>query len=135
MTGFLFSDAAPRASEASVSNLNVHRDLTRLPLEPPAHRNAPPGTSSVAAKRIRGHAHTQRAAVMDFIVRAGAVGATGAEIEAALPTLNPHSVSPRVGELRALGLVVDSGERRCTPSGRPAAVWVATDRASKGGAE
>lgn len=134
MTGFLFNDAAPRASEASVSNLNVHGDLTRLSLEPPAHRNAPPGTSSVAARRIRAHAPTQRAEVLEVVARSGEHGATGAEIESALPTMSPHSVSPRLNELRTLGLIVNSGRKRNTPSGRPATVSVPRTALQEGGA-
>jgi hypothetical protein len=120
-------DDAPRpgSNGASVNNRNSHPDPTRLPLTPPARHNAPAGTSEVAADRIAGHAAKQRADVLAVIVKAGRFGATDAEVETATG-IRAQSVSPRRGELRALGLVVDSGRRRPTPRGRPAAVWVAT---------
>lgn len=126
------NDDAPElgSNGAGVSNPRTSPDLTRLPLMPPARHNAPAGTSKVAAQRIAGHAAKQRADVLAVIVKAGALGATDAEIEAATG-LRAQSVSPRRGELVKLGLVIDSGERRPTPRGRPAAVWVAASLARK----
>jgi hypothetical protein len=95
----------------------------RLPLTPPARHNAPAGTSGVAADRIAGHAKDLRARVLAFIVGQGPHGATDDEGEAFLG-IKPQTYTPRRGELVALGLVVDSGRRRNTASGRPAAVWV-----------
>lgn len=119
------NDAAPLAGGAGVNGPNTSPDSTRLPLTPPARHNAPAGTSGVAADRIAGYAAKQRADVLAAIVKAGAFGATDAEIESATG-IRAQSVSPRRGELRKLGLIVDSGERRRTPRGRPAAVWVAS---------
>jgi hypothetical protein len=118
------NDAAPSGNGASANRSSNAHNPTRLPLTPPAHHNAPAGTSGVAADRIAGYAAKQRADVLAVIVKAGAFGATDADIEAATG-IRAQSVSPRRGELRALGLVVDSGRRRPTPRGRPAAVWVA----------
>lgn len=120
------NDAAPSGNGASANRPKNSPDSTfaRLPLTPPARRNAPAGTSDAAAHRIAGHAARQRADVLAVIVKAGALGATDAEIETAIG-IRAQSVSPRRGELRALGLVVDSGRRRPTPRGRPAAVWIA----------
>lgn len=101
-----------------------------LDLFPPSHHNAPKGTSEVAARMIAGHAARQRTEVLAVIVAAGAFGATDAEIQTSLGCC-PHSVSPRRGELRERGLIVDSGRRRLTPRGRPAAVWVARSFAPK----
>ena len=92
-------------------------------LTPPARRNAPQGTSDVAAGRIAGYAKDLRARVLAFIVEQGPHGATDDEGEAVLG-IKPQTYTPRRGELVALGLVVDSGRRRNTASGRPAAVWV-----------
>jgi hypothetical protein len=97
--------------------------MARVPLTPPAHHNAPAGTSGVAAGRIAGHAKDLRARVLAFIVEQGPHGATDDEGEAALG-IKPQTYTPRRGELVALGLVVDSGRRRRTASGRPAAVWI-----------
>lgn len=119
------NDAAPSGNGAGVKvkNSSPNSTLAKLPLMPPAHHNAPPGSSDVAARMIAGYAARQRADVLAVIAQAGAYGATDAEIQAALGCC-PHSVSPRRGELRALGLIADSGVRRPTPRGRPATVWV-----------
>ena len=130
MNAPLFDDAAPLAGGAGVNGPSDAHKFTRLPLTPPARHNAPPGTSGVAADRIAGYAAKQRADVLAVIVKAGAFGATDADIEAATG-IRAQSVSPRRGELRALGLVVDSGRRRPTPRGRPAAVWVTPNHAPK----
>lgn len=124
-----FDDPAPRlgSSGAGLNNPNTHPDsnLVRVRLTPPARYNAPPGTSGEAARMIATHAATQRAAILALFVKAGTFGATDAEIELATD-LRAQSVSPRRGELRTLGLIVDSGQRRPTPRGRPATVWVVT---------
>lgn len=130
MNAPLFDDAAPGGAGAGVNGPDDAHKFTRLPLTPPARHNAPAGTSGVAADRIAGYAAKQRADVLAVIVKAGAFGATDADIEAATG-IRAQSVSPRRGELRALGLVVDSGRRRPTPRGRPAAVWVTPNYARK----
>ncbi|MCC6321080.1 MAG: hypothetical protein IT438_06535 [Phycisphaerales bacterium] len=126
------NDAAPHlgSSGAGVGNPNFAQQFTQLAPTPLAPRNAPPGTSEVAARRIAGHAAAQRAAVLAVIVKSGAFGATDAEIES-VTGIRAQSVSPRRGELHKLGLIVDSGRRRPTPRGRPAAVWVTTNHAPK----
>jgi len=121
-------DAAPLTGGAGVQSRNSQDNHTRLSLNPPARHNSPAGTSSVAADRVAGYAAKQRADVLAVIVKAGAFGASDAEIEGATG-IRAQSVSPRRGELRALGLVVDSGRRRMTPRGRPAAVWVTPNHA------
>lgn len=95
---------------------------------PPARRNAPPGTSEKAAERIAGCAGTLRDRVQQHIASSGADGSTDDEGEAAL-SMKPQTYTPRRGELVALGIVVDSGRRRPTSSGRPAAVWVTRNHA------
>ena len=126
------NDAAPLAGEAGVKGSNSRLNSTKIRMVPPARRNAPAGTSRVAADRISGHAAEQRDRVLAIINAAGKLGATDAEIEAATG-LRAQSVSPRRGELRALGLIADSGVRRPTPRGRPAAVWVVTEQAVRCG--
>ena len=131
----LFDDAAQLAGGAGVNRPNTSPDSIRLPLTPPARHNAPAGTSRVAADRIAGHAKDLRARVLAFIVEQGPHGATDDEGETAL-RIKCQTYTPRRGELVALGLVVDSGRRRNTASGRPAAVWVTPNHApkSEGGA-
>lgn len=125
------NDAAPAATGAGVNGPNTSPDSTfaRLPLTPPVRRDAPE-TSHIAAKRIARHAAKQRTEVLSVIVKAGAFGATDAEIEHATG-IRAQSVSPRRGELRTLGFIVDSGKRRLTRSGRPAMVWVLSEFAPK----
>lgn len=125
------NDAAPSGNGASANRPNTSPESTRLPLTPPAWHNAPPGTSGVAADRIAGLAAKQRADVLAVIVNAGAFGATDAEIETATG-IRAQSVSPRRGELRTQGVIVDSARRRPTPRGRQAVVWVAAAFATNG---
>ncbi len=124
------NDAAPLAGGAGVNGPDDAHTLTQLPLTPPSHRHAPAGTSTVAAHRIAGHANGLRARVLAFILEQGSHGATDDEGEAVLG-IKPQTYTPRRGELVALGLVVDSGRRRKTASGRPAAAWVTPNHAPK----
>lgn len=123
-------DDAPRpGSNGASADDQTSEHRTRLPLTPPARHNAPPGTSGVAADRIAGHAKDLRARVLAFIVGQGPHGVTDDEGETALG-IKCQTYTPRRGELVALGLVVDSGRRRNTASGRPAAVWVTPNHAT-----
>ena len=125
------NDAAPTGIGAGVNGRNTSSDsmFARLPLTPPAHHNAPPGTSGVAAGRIAGHAKDLRARVLAYIVGQGPHGSTDDEGEAVLG-IKPQTYTPRRGELVKLGQIVDSGRRRNTASGRPAAVWIASTSAT-----
>jgi hypothetical protein len=122
--------AAALGSNGRTEDRERDCNLARLPLTPPAHDNAPEGTSEVAADRIAGYAGTLRERVYAFIASRGADGATDDEGEAALG-IKCQTYTPRRGELVLLGLVVDSGRRRKTASNRPAAVWIATNQAPK----
>ncbi|MFA6045978.1 MAG: hypothetical protein WC718_13430 [Phycisphaerales bacterium] len=119
------NDAAPLAGGAGVNGQNTpaHSTFARLLLVPPTRRNAPE-TSREAARRIVGHAPTQRAAVLAFIVGCGEHGATDPEIAAGVG-IPIQSVNPRRGELAADVKIVLSGRYRLTPSKRRARVWVA----------
>lgn len=117
------NDAAPLAGGAGVNDQRTSPHLTALPPIPPAHHNAPPGTSQIAARRTVSRAPTQRARVHALIRESGADGLTDDEGEALLG-LCPQSYTPRRGELVKCGLVVDSERRRNTGSGCPAAVWI-----------
>jgi len=125
------NDAAPGGAGAGVNvDKNHQSDALRARFNPPVRKNAPPGTSDVAAQRIARHSAVQRAKVYAVFVRAGVDGATDAEVEAATG-IRAQSESSCRGELRVLALVVDSGRRRPTPRGRPAAVWVTANYAPK----
>lgn len=130
MTLPLFDDAAPSGNGAGVNGPNIANEFMHPPLTPPAHRNAPAGTSDVAARRIAGCTKDLRSLVLGFILAQGLHGATDDEGEAALG-LKPQTYTPRRNELVKLRMVADSGERRPTESGRPAAVWKATHHVAK----
>ncbi len=98
---------------------------------PPYRKNAPPGTSDAAARMIAGHTPTLRHRILELIRARGEHGLTDDEGEAALGII-PQTYTPRRGELVRLGLVRDSGERRATQTGRPAAVWVARNGGGDG---
>ncbi len=104
--------------------------MSLLNIQPPAHRNAPRGTSEVAAARIAGHAPSIRERILAFIRDAGPEGVTDDEGESALDVI-AQTYTPRRGELVKLKLIVDSGLRRNTRTGRPAAAWVAVEFAVK----
>lgn len=84
------------------------------------HSGSP--TSKAAAEAIRPEAGTLCAAVYSFIVGTAERGATDAEIQSALQ-LDGNSERPRRRALQQRGLIIDSGRRRKTPSGRAATVW------------
>ncbi|MFG0300674.1 MAG: hypothetical protein ACF8K1_13855 [Phycisphaerales bacterium JB047] len=98
----------------------------RCPL-PPHHKNAPIGTSETAAARIAPHTPNQRSRVYAAIQSAGAWGLTDEEGEA-LTGIKTQSYTPRRGELVQNGMIQDTGKRRRTASGCPAAVWVAVSK-------
>ncbi len=71
-------------------------------------------------------AAVQRAKVLEVIALAGSHGATDAEVEIKTG-IRAQSVSPRRGELVKRGVIVNSGQRRMTPSRRSAIVWIMAD--------
>lgn len=89
-----------------------------------AHRDAG-DTEQAAAERVRPRTGTQRRRVLAAFVRAYPEGRTDDELVAELG-LTPNSVRPRRVELVRGGWLVDSGERRPTPTGSPAVVWELT---------
>ena len=104
---------------------SLMRSLPQVPLPFILAPYSDPDTSREAAKAIEGDVARLRARVLHFISSQGAWGATDDEIERVTGIIG-STVRPRRGELRARGLVKDSGERRKTRSGRNAVVWVAT---------
>lgn len=97
------------------------RPVVREPLPP--HNGT--RTSVAAARSVQPKAGTVRARVLDFVRQRG--DATNYEIVEGLGLLL-QSVCGRVNELKAAGLVRDSGKTRLTPSGREAIVWEPTTR-------
>ena len=88
------------------------------------HRGA--DTSVAAHRRSRGKAKTDRASIYCEILLAKKAGMTCAEIEVRLK-LTHQSASARISELSRMGLIRDSGQRRRTPSGCFARVYVAAE--------
>jgi hypothetical protein len=129
------SSGATPASKGHAKETTLH-NITHIDLTPPAHRNAPKGTSEVAARMARHAAPTQAARIIEYLTARGPEGATDDEGEAALG-IKCQSYTPRRGALADAGLVVDSGRRRHTTSKRPAAVWVLAKHARRqeGGAQ
>lgn len=97
--------------------------LDQLTFFDPPHGTRP--TSAAAAEQIRPDANRLRKAVLQVIVDRGMIGATDEEIQRELG-LAGNTERPRRRELEQAHLVVDSGQRRATSSGRMAIVWVAT---------
>lgn len=91
---------------------------------PPFQRES--DTSRAAAESLSPRVTGElRARVYKAICARGAFGATDQELQAML-RMKVNVETPRRWELVNAGLVVDSGHRRKTPSGRTAAVWIAT---------
>ena len=82
-------------------------------------------TSKAAAESMILPANSQRQRVYSWALLQRQ-GFTDEEAISALK-MNPSSFRPRRGELVAARLLIDSGDRRRTASGRTATVWVVTD--------
>ena len=80
-------------------------------------------TSLNAALAIQSPAENYRQAVLTELQSHGPM--TADEIAERL-NLSILTVRPRLTELRAVGKLTDTGQRRKTPSGRPSIVWKAT---------
>lgn len=78
--------------------------------------------TSKAAALDHSTANAQRQEVLDWFARQGPDGATDDACQRALG-LSGSSQRPRRVELVKLGLLIDSGKTRRTPSGRAATVW------------
>ncbi len=105
----------------------MQRTLFNVTPPPPDPPHSGPETSRAAADAIKPHAGLLRERVYRFIAGRGPHGATDPEAAAVLG-LQPDTARARRVELRDAGCLVDSGQRRMTPSGRAATVWVATDK-------
>lgn len=98
---------------------------------PGAARRAAPLTSRTARLDVWPKTGTQRARILDALVRGERDHGRGwTDDDLILRTGMPHqSVGPRRGELVAGGWIEDSGLRRPTRSGAPAIVWELTAKA------
>jgi len=96
------SAPVPRAASTPATDIDTRRD---------------------AARSIDAHLQRLQAAVLRFLDERGARGATDCEIRESL-RLAGDTARARRCELRDAGLILDSGRRRPTRSGRKAVVWV-----------
>ena len=92
----------------------------------PAHPGSrgPDGTSQLAAVEMARHAQPLRRRALETLNRIGP--ATALEVCEA-SKVPREAMHPRLSELRALGYVEATGERRRNPSGKSAAVLRLTD--------
>lgn len=88
--------------------------------------------TSIEAKRSLKSSVTKKARGLIFrhLIKAGPIGATLNELEDILG-IRLQSLCARRNELGKMGVVVDGGTRRPTPSGRSATVWVVPERVMK----
>lgn len=100
----------------------------------PGHRNV--DTSIAAAAEIAPTFGRMQGMVRDAIAEAGASGLTSDEVAQRTP-INKYTVRARTAELRRLGVIVDSKQRRLNDSGqREVIVWTLPEFAkSEGGGE
>jgi hypothetical protein len=82
-----------------------------------------PKTSQIAAERVLPRTGTKRKVVFDLIQGAGARGLCDHEIESLTGWLHQSASSIRNGLMND-GWITDSGQRRKTPQGNGAIVWV-----------
>lgn len=114
----------PLASKGNAKNSEQHHTRSSSCMRPPFRHNAPKGTSEVAAQMIASRTPNQRARIYRAILSSGSHGLTDDEGETQLDIFSA-SYSARRGELVKLGLIRDTGNRRLTQRGCPAAVWAA----------
>lgn len=84
-------------------------------------------TSAAAAQSMFPHLAECRRLVFESIRRAGKLGRTDEEVQLELGMVG-NTQRPRRSELVESGLIVNSGSRRKTSSGRLACVWVVAAR-------
>lgn len=92
--------------------------------ENPGHRGV--DTSIEAAQKVASIAPVLREKVLQGVAAAGANGLTVLE-GCERFGWDRHGVQPRFTELKVLGKIIDSGQRRRNPSGVRAIVWVTPD--------
>jgi hypothetical protein len=107
-------------------NPDAFQEQTRkTPTNDPIYPDRPgfkdEGTSAEAARRVSGYSPQMRRMVLAKL-REFPAGLTADELATAL-NLSPFSARPRLSELKRLGEIEASGERRRNASGMSASVW------------
>lgn len=104
---------------------NHHETKIQDGLRPTMHHIPPSNgvpTSDEAAAAIEPVAQRQRDILYAYVCDQYTLGTTNQEAEEALG-MPAQTITPRMLELRKEGIVVDSGMKRKTRSGRRAIVW------------
>jgi DNA-directed RNA polymerase specialized sigma24 family protein len=83
-------------------------------------------TSIEAAQSIQSKLGNLQATALNAIIKSGLRGLTADELAVTLG-LDRYSIQPRTSELKRLGKIKDSGQRRKNTTGKMAIVWVATN--------
>lgn len=86
-------------------------------------------TSIAAADIIAPKVGRLQSIVLDCIRSAGGYGRTTNEIADQL-RIDRGSIQPRTSELKVLGLIADSRQRRANANGKKAIVWISTGGAA-----
>jgi hypothetical protein len=115
----------PETDARSAAHEDKERDKRRNRLVGVPHNGT--DTSHAAAERITPVAISQAARVFHFIAQCGDEGATDHEVQSELG-LTGDSERPRRCSLHRAGLIRDSRQRRKSPTGRQAIVWIATEK-------
>lgn len=102
--------------------MNAHLD--NYPVAPALGRT---DTSAEAATSIAMATGRIQRMVYHAIGEVGSRGLTAEELAARL-RMERTTVQPRTSELRLLGLIRDSGQRRPNKNGKKAIVWIACER-------
>jgi hypothetical protein len=128
-------DAAPAATRAGVRIKNYRPNSIPKRNDPLSHHSVPVITSEVTAQ-VADVSVSIRARILDVLHSEGEHGLTDDEGEIYLD-IKSQSYTPSRRGLVKSEHVVDSGRKRDTSRGRPAAVWVLTryKREANGGAE
>lgn len=99
----------------------MQNDLFKYPYEPASR---PVDTSQHAAQDMKSIAATIRIAVLNQIKFCGSSGMTSRELSATLK-MSYEAVQPRTSELKKMGLIKDSGNRRQSRAeDKQSIVWV-----------
>ena len=120
MKGMDMSTGSLFAMQMAVNGVAAGREVR---YDAPRARKSDPATSHQAAASMQEAAQAHREQILGFLGAQGATGATGNEIDRALGWRSA-TANRRLKELSNAGLVLDSGERRPTETGRLATVYV-----------
>lgn len=86
-------------------------------------------TSREAQRSVKPDVQRYRDSVLSFIRGMGTDGATDDQMQDVIP-MNPSTQRPRRIELAQDGLIIRSGDKRKTRTGRRADVWIAVEHAT-----